>query len=156
MNAPRKRVVRPREESRESILGTIKNPLVFFALALLIIEGIIGLVVTQSKMTGDQQFDCVVLMAGLFIAVVGSVAWITIRWPTHLYESISQITRDVDALKSFVESPAFTDAVVDIVDERLNPRRLTPAGGGGSEPVLAGPKPLPETTEPKEIDHARE
>jgi len=47
VNPPKKRPVRQREESRESILGTIKNPLVFFALALLIIEGIIGLVVTQ-------------------------------------------------------------------------------------------------------------
>jgi len=156
VNAPKKRAVRQREESRESILGTIKNPLVFFALALLIIEGIFGIVVTQSKMTGNQQFDCVVLMAGLFLIVVGSVAWITIRWPTHLYESISQITRDVDALKSFVESPAFKDAVVDIVDERLSPERLTLAGSGGKEPALAEPKPLPETIEMKEIDHARE
>jgi hypothetical protein len=154
VNPPKKRPVRQREESRESILGTIKNPLVFFALALLIIEGIIGLVVTQSKMTGDQQFDCVILMAVLFLAVVGSVAWITIRWPTHLYESISQITRDVDALKSFVESSAFQDAVVDIVEERLTPDRVTLPSSGSTDQALAGAKPLPEIAETKGSDDA--
>jgi len=156
VNAPKKRAVRQREDSRESILGTIKNPLVFFALALLIIEGIFGIVVTQSKMTGNQQFDCVVLMAGLFLIVVGSVAWITIRWPTHLYESISQITRDVDALKSFVESSAFKDAVVDIVEERLTPDRLTLPSSGSTEQGPAGAKLLPEIAETKESDDARQ
>jgi hypothetical protein len=154
VSTPRKRDVRQRGESREGVLGTIRNPLVFFALALLIIEGIIGLVVAQSKMTGDQQFDCVMVMAGLFLAVVGSVVWITIKWPTHLYEGIARVARDVDLLKSVVGSQGFRDAVIDIVEERMSSAH--PALPQGGEQTSVEATPHPENSNPKEIDHARE
>lgn len=46
----------PEEQNRSGMLAQVRNPLIFFALALLIIEGIIGLVVTNSQITAAHQF----------------------------------------------------------------------------------------------------
>ena len=66
----------------------VRNPLIFFSLALLIIEGIIGIVALKSKINADQQFYVLCIMAFLFFTVVVIVALITIKWPSHLYEDV--------------------------------------------------------------------
>ena len=103
-----------RPTERKSVLAQIRNPLVFFALALLVIESIISLVATFSQITAQQQFYTVLLMAFLFLCVVVLVALITIRWPKHLYE---QIAEDLDTLKQieeFMNSAGLADVVRDL------------------------------------------
>ena len=108
---------------RKGVLAQISNPLVFFGLALLIIEGIIGAVTGFSKMTGDQQFYCIIIMAVLFFIVVVIVAFITIKWPSHLYEQIAEQVKTTKQIKEFLESTAFKDIVEEIVDARIRKSR---------------------------------
>ena len=70
----------------QGILGQVTTPLVFFALALLVIEGIIGITVVKSKLDAIQQFYMILVMAFLFLAVVGLVAWITVKYPLNLMD----------------------------------------------------------------------
>ena len=100
--------------NRKGLLGQIRNPLVFFALALIIIEGIIGIVASKSQMTGQYQFFTILLMAFLFLCVVASVVLITIRWPKHLYEQIAESIDTVNEMQDFINSEGFADVVKDI------------------------------------------
>ena len=98
----------------KGILGQIRNPLVFFALALLVIEGIIGVVATKLEMPPQHQFYTVLLMAFLFLCVVGSVVLITIKWPAHLYEQMSEKLDAVQEIREFMDSEGFADVVRDL------------------------------------------
>ena len=77
-------------DNKTKILGQIKSPLLFFAMALLALEGIIGMVIVHSQMNGEQQMYCVFAMGVIFLIVVLSVVFITIKYPSHLYEPKSK------------------------------------------------------------------
>lgn len=68
------------------ILGQVNTPLVFFALALLVIEAIIGFTLVNSRLDADQQFNAILIMAGLFLAVILVVAFITVKYPLNLMD----------------------------------------------------------------------
>ena len=50
----------------KGILGQVTSPLIFFALALLVIEGIIGITVVKSQLDATQQFYMILVMAFYF------------------------------------------------------------------------------------------
>jgi len=56
------------KRNRGDILGQVRNPLIFFAPALLVIEGIIGIVVARSEMTGQYQFTRYALWRSCFLS----------------------------------------------------------------------------------------
>ena len=112
------------KSNRPSVLTAVRNPLIFFSLALLVIEGIIGLVVAKSQMTGGYQFASVCIMAMLFLFVVGIVAYITIRWPRHLYEQIAKELETSRRIEEFINSAAFRDAIEDVLMARVKPESL--------------------------------
>lgn len=100
----------------KGILGQVTTPLVFFALALLVIEGIIGITVVNSELDGTQQFYIILVMAGLFLTVVGLVAWITVKYPLNLMDKVDESLKRNEEMQKFLEGDYFKDAVVDIVD----------------------------------------
>ena len=101
----------------KGILGQVTSPLVFFALALLVIEGIIGITVVQSKLDAIQQFYMILVMAFLFLAVVGLVAWITVKYPLNLMDKVDESIARNEEIESFVESDMFRDTIIDIVTD---------------------------------------
>lgn len=70
--------------SRNGVLGKIATPLVFFGLALLIIEGIIGVVVIKSSIEPFYQFVSVCIMSFSVLVIVGIVAYLTARHSADL------------------------------------------------------------------------
>lgn len=64
-------------------------------------------------------------MAGLFLIVVGVVAWITIKWPKHLYEEIVQGIETTKDLKEFIESKSFRDTIEDILTQTVKSECLS-------------------------------
>lgn len=72
-------------DERIKILPQVKTPLVFFALSLLILEGIIGVVIAKSQMSGEQQLYAVYAMGVIFLVVILLVAAITAWRPSHLF-----------------------------------------------------------------------
>ena len=112
------------KRTKGGILGQVRNPLIFFALALLVIEGIIGIVVARSEMTGEYEFYSVCLMAFLFLVVVIAVAVITIKWPRHLYEEVVEELQISRSLSEFINSTGFRDAIEDILADRIKPECL--------------------------------
>jgi len=105
---------------RAAVLGLIRNPLVFFALALLAIEVVFGLVVVASAMSPDQQFVAFCIMSGLFLVVVAVVTIITIKWPQNLYEDVVRELERVEYLQEWADGPGFADAVLDIVTQHAD------------------------------------
>ena len=103
--------------SDKGILGQVTSPLIFFALALLVIEGIIGITVVQSKLDAIQQFYMIFVMAFLFLAVVGLVAWITVKYPLNLMDKVDESIARNEEIENFVESDMFRDTVIDIVTD---------------------------------------
>ena len=112
------------KRNRAEILGQVRNPLIFFALALLVIEGVIGVVVATSKMTGEYQFYSVCLMTFLFLVVVIAVVTITIKWPRHLYEEVVDELQISRYLREFINSTGFKDAIEDVLVDRIKPECL--------------------------------
>jgi heme A synthase len=104
---------------RASVLGEIRNPLVFFALALLVIEAIMGTVVARSNMTPALVFASFCIMAGLFVLVVAMVALITIKWPQNLYEQVRRDLQSAHRTEEFLRTQAFRDAVQDIASDAV-------------------------------------
>ena len=101
----------------KGILGQVTNPLVFFALALLVIEGIIGVTVVSSKLDARQQLYMILVMAFLFMAVVAMVAWITVKYPLNLMDKVDESLGRNEQMEKFLESDIFIDTVADIVDD---------------------------------------
>lgn len=103
----------PKGQSRTSLLKQVRNPLTFFALALLVIEGVIG-TFAAIGLREDQRFYALCLMAALFVIVVGLVAWITFWRPQNLYD-------DVAELKEVVKGEGFRDVIEDVIIRRIKP-----------------------------------
>ena len=102
----------------KGILGQVTSPLIFFALALLVIEGIIGITVVKSKLDAIQQFYMILVMAFLFLAVVGLVAWITVKYPLNLMmDKVDENLKRNDLMETLLGSDMFKDAVIDIVSD---------------------------------------
>ena len=99
----------------KGILGQVTSPLIFFALALLVIEGIIGITVVKSKLDAIQQFYLILVMAFLFLAVVGLVAWITVKYPLNLMDKVDENLKRNEEMETLLGSDMFRDAVIDIV-----------------------------------------
>lgn len=101
----------------KGIMGQVTSPLIFFALALLVIEGIIGITVVKSKLDAIQQFYMILVMAFLFLAVVGLVAWITVKYPLNLMDKVDESIARNEVIENFFESDMFRDTVIDIVTD---------------------------------------
>lgn len=101
----------------KGILGQVSTPLIFFALALLVIEGIIGITVVKSKLDAIQQFYMILVMAFLFLAVVGLVAWITVKYPLNLMDKVDENLKRNELMETLLGSDMFKDAVIDIVSD---------------------------------------
>lgn len=99
------------------ILGQVTSPLVFFALALLVIEGIIGITVVNSRLDAARQFDVILIMAGLFLSVVFVVAFITVKYPLNLMDKVDESLGRNEQMEKFLESDIFRDTVADIADD---------------------------------------
>ena len=106
-----------RTKNDKGILGQVTTPLIFFALALLIIEGIIGITVVKSKLDAIQQFYMILVMAFLFLAVVGVVAWITVKYPLNLMDKVDENLKRNELMETLLGSDMFKDAVIDIVSD---------------------------------------
>ena len=104
-------------KEHKGILGQVTSPLIFFALALLVIEGIIGITVVKSKLDAIQQFYMILVMAFLFLAVVGLVAWITVKYPLNLMDKVDESIARNELMETLLGSDMFKDAVIDIVSD---------------------------------------
>ncbi len=102
--------------TRENFARTIRavrNPLAFFALALLVIEGVIGTMATL-RLEGREFLWALMIMAVLFVVIVGLVAIITFWRPGHLYEQVHELTNTINSqgFRDVIE-----DAIMDLVKE---------------------------------------
>ena len=100
------------------LLAQVRNPLIFFTVGLLVIEGALVWVVVDAPFAEDYRFYTVVLMVGVFLIVILVVAGITVWRPRNLYE-------DVTPLKEFINSDGFQDALADIITTRVKPECLS-------------------------------
>jgi hypothetical protein len=78
---------------RAEVLDTIKNPLIFYALALLIVESSLSVVLFSGKLQGDQNFWAVIIMAALFVFVVLIVTFLTYYVPANLMAKLEGLVR---------------------------------------------------------------
>ena len=92
----------------KGILGQVNTPLMFFSLALLVIEGIIGFTLVNSRLDATQQFDVILIMPGLFLAVVFVVAWITVKYPLNLMDKVDESLGRNERMEKYLESDAFS------------------------------------------------
>jgi len=95
-------------EDIAAILEQIKNPLVYYALSLLVTESLLYLSVTHIN-DDWLRFYLVFLMAFLFLVVIGIVAYVTIRVPEHLYELVADRIRPVVASQVEIETKEIRD-----------------------------------------------
>ncbi|MDE2886901.1 MAG: hypothetical protein OXR72_01730 [Gemmatimonadota bacterium] len=114
------------------ILGQVNTPLVFFALALLVIEAIIGFTLVNSRLDADQQFNAILIMAGLFIAVLLVVAFITVKYPLNLMDKVDESLKRHEVTGNLLASEMFKDAVMDAVADidRAHREREADSGSG--------------------------
>ncbi|MBA2277166.1 MAG: hypothetical protein H0W06_05325 [Chloroflexia bacterium] len=109
---------------RTEILGQVKNPLIFFSLCVLLVEGILSAFVLLSKFSAGQQLVAFLVMVGVFLVVIGVVSYITIFIPANLYEQVKDVRKQTEEVTSFINTPAFSDAVAAVVDERVKEESL--------------------------------
>lgn len=86
-------------QDRVAVIRQIDHPLGFFVLALLIVEGFLGISVfpvPSEQRISEQRIYVVLIMAALFLVVVLIVALITIFRPGNLTNA--QVIRRMDEL----------------------------------------------------------
>ena len=77
-----------------------------------------GITVVKSKLDAIQQFYMILVMAFLFLAVVGLVAWITVKYPLNLMmDKVDENLRRNELMETLLGSDMFKDAVIDIVSD---------------------------------------
>ena len=59
----------------------------------------------------------ILVMAFLFLAVVGLVSWITVKYPLNLMDKVDESIARNEVIENFVESDMFRDTVIDIVTD---------------------------------------
>ena len=96
------------------VLDAVDRPLRFFALALLVVDGAIGLLAGLA-LEGPQRFYAVLIMAGLFLVVVVMVGVITFLRPENLQTKLEE-------LEDVINGEGFRDAIEEIVEEKLGSR----------------------------------
>jgi hypothetical protein len=70
--------------SNAGIIQAISTPLSFYVLILLIIESVLGIVLTYSKLTEEHVWTGFYIMIGLFLFVFIVVSVLVIWFPTNL------------------------------------------------------------------------
>lgn len=104
------------DSSRLSLLREIRNPLIFFALALVVTEGaIIGM--ARIGLPEEHRIYAVYAMVAVLMLVVGLVAIITLWRPSNLYNTVTE-------LKESINSTGFRDAIEDVIMEQVKPECL--------------------------------
>ena len=88
------------------VVGVVGSPLQFFALALLVVDGMIGLI-SAFGLEGEHRFYGILVTAGLFLVVVAVVGIITYTRPANLQ------------VQDIIKDKSFTDAVEKIVEGKL-------------------------------------
>ena len=109
------------KEKWAQVLNAVDRPLRFFALALLIVDGAIGMLAGLA-LEGNHRFYAVLIMAGLFLVVVIIVGVITFLRPKNLQAQLEE-------LEDIISSKGFTDAIEEIVEEKLNAERQGSVNG---------------------------
>lgn len=112
------------KEGRRGIIGAIRNPLGFFSLALLIIEGAITAILFKAQLSEGHLFFMIILMAFLFLWVVVTVTIITVKIPENLYEQIAKQVKEQRDLLEYLTGDSFKDAVDDAILKRVKPESL--------------------------------
>lgn len=96
----------------------MRSPLGFYCLALLIVETIIGTVLTASRLEETHLFWGIVLMAILFAFVLMSVTFIITKQPASLVS-------EKDAYDSArLSHSAIRDLIVDLITEHVKSESL--------------------------------
>lgn len=72
------------KKSRQQILHSIATPLSFFVLTLLIIEATLGFVISLADFSQPYKWAGFLSMIGIFVSIVGYVAYWTVKDPTKL------------------------------------------------------------------------
>jgi hypothetical protein len=75
--------------SRSQIVGTIRSPLGFFALALLIVEAFLLGAGVFFQISPELRVVMIIVGIFLFLLVFGVVCWLVVRHPTNLVFSES-------------------------------------------------------------------
>ena len=102
--------------AREDLAGVLKavnNPLAFFALALLLVEAVIGTMAVV-KLESQDFLWALIVMAILFVVIVALVAIITFWRPGHLYRQVHELTNTINSrgFRDIIE-----DAIMDMVKD---------------------------------------
>ena len=131
-NQPNNIQVQSTFKDRVRVLEQIRNPLVFSALALLIIESAIGLVINSLDIEARFKFYTICIMAFLFLVVFIAVMIITFTRPTHLYENIAKELENAKHLTEFVNTPGFREFIEDVIINQIKPECLKRQEGEGN------------------------
>lgn len=90
-------------EKRSTILGQLKYPLVFFGLALLIVETTLGSVLALNELSETAILSVVAWMGILFLTTVGIVAFLVYKVPQHIMLTSQESTEEIELLRERLE-----------------------------------------------------
>lgn len=92
-------------DKRDSIINVVTSPLGFFALALLIIEGFLAIVVigAGSSLADNAKLWGMFIAAGAFLVVVSIVALMVWKIPNHLTYRGSDWMEDAKLKKNWAD-----------------------------------------------------
>ena len=154
--APYSEQAKSKEASAKfAIAPQIKSPIAFFSLAAVIIEIVFGAVIVWSRFNQYLQFTAFLVMAGIFIYLIRTVAHLAEHSPGSLYEGLTseaqlqlkleELRHDVQAasekteqaldvstaIGDTVSSPGFQSGIRQIVRDEM--QRVSRALPGGEE-----------------------
>jgi hypothetical protein len=80
----------------------------------------LGAIAGFSGMESVYRFWLVIVMALLFVIVIGAVIYLTVKYPTHLYNQVSAEIEKAELFREFINSEGFKDAIRESVRESVS------------------------------------
>ena len=92
------------------LLGIVESPLQFFALLVLVVDGFIAL--GTFALPEHQRIYALVIAASILVLVLSLVALIAFFRPANLQKQVQD-------LQEIIDSDGFSDAIEDVLQEKL-------------------------------------
>ncbi len=105
-------------EKRWKVIEAVKNPLQFFALFVIVVEGVLALFAGLG-LPEDKRWSAFLVLVGVMVLALVIVVILVVFWPKNLMGELESELERSRAVQEFIGGPGFEDVVAEIARKEI-------------------------------------